>query len=149
MTAQYAVTTGLTALSASTAKTMVELNMDSSTPGELISLTVGSSYLTSATPVTLLVELGTTTATGTGSSFTPKRLGQAQGTADATVKINDTVEPTGFAAVVAWDLVLPGDRLDYLWPLGREYFLGTSTLNAIRLTASAAVSCRVSLSFEE
>jgi hypothetical protein len=150
MTAQFAVTTGLTALTAATAKTLIEINPDASTPGELIALTVSSSYLTSATPLALVVELGTMTGTGTGSASTPKKAGQAVGTARATVKINDTVEPAGFSAVHVWDLVLPGDRLDYLWPLGREYFLGTSTFNGIRVTAPVGTpSVRVTAWFEE
>jgi hypothetical protein len=149
VTAQFVVTTGLTALTAATARTVVEINPNANTPAELIALTVSSSYLTSATPLALVVEVGTATATGTGTANTPKRAGQAVGNAASTVKINDTVEPTGFAAVHVWDLVLPGDRLDYLWPLGRELFLGTSTINAIRLTCSGAASVRTTAWFEE
>lgn len=149
MTAQFVVTTGLTSLSAATAKTVIEINPGANTPAELISLTVSSSYLTSATPLSLIVELGTASATGTGTANTPKRAGQAVGAATATVKINDSVEPTSFTAVHTWDLVLPGDRLDYIWPLGREYFLNTSTVNAIRLTCSGAASVRTTAWFEE
>lgn len=149
MSVQYTVTTGLTALTASTAKTLVEMNPDSSTPAELIALTVSSSYLTTATPASLVIELGVATATGTGTSFTPKRAGSATGTADTTVKINDTVEPTSFTAYHVWDLVLPGDRLDYQWPLGREFMLNVSTINCIRLTASASLSARVTAWLEE
>lgn len=149
MTAQFSVTTGLTALVAATAKTLVEINPSANTPAELIALTIGSSYLTSATPASLVIELGTATASGTGTGATIKRVGQAVGTAQAASKINDTVEPSSFAAVHVWDLVLPGDRLDYVWPLGREYFLNVSTFNCIRLTASAALSARVTAWFEE
>lgn len=150
MTAQFAVTTGLTALVANTAKTLVEINPDANTPAELIALTVSSSYLTTATPLALVVELGTMTGTGTGTAATIKRAGQAVGTARSTVKINDTVEPAGFAAAHVWDLVLPGDRLDYVWPLGREYFLGTSTFNGIRITSPVGTpSVRVTAWFEE
>lgn len=149
MSVQYSVTSGLTALSAATAKTLIEMNPDSSTPAELIALTVSSSYLTVATPASLLVELGTATGTGTGTSFTAKRMGAAQGTADTTCKINDTVEPSSITVLHAWDLVLPGDRLDYIWPLGREFMLQASTFNVIRLTASAALSARVTAWFEE
>lgn len=154
MTAQYAIHTGLTALTAATAKTLVEINTGTGTPTELIKLGVSSSYLTTATPISLVVELGTTTATGTGTAFTPKRTGQAVGTAQSTVKINDTVEPSGFAVTHAWDLTLPGDRIDYIWDLGREYFLGpitngTSALNAIRCTATGACSVRVMAWIEE
>jgi hypothetical protein len=154
VTAQYIIHTGLTALTAATAKTLVEINTGANTPAELIAVKISSSYITTATPITLVVELGTITATGTGTSFTPKRAGQAVGVAQATVKINDTVEPSGFSVIDAWDLTLPGDRVDYLWPLGREYFLGpitggTSALNAIRVTASAACSVRVTAWIEE
>lgn len=141
--AQYSVTTGLTALAASTAKTMIEFNPDANTPGELIALTVSSSYLTTATPIGLQVELCTYTASGTGTGATIKRVGQGQGTGTFASKVNDTVEPAGASVVHGWDLVLPGDRLDYLWPLGRELFLNTSSFNGIRLTATAIASCRV------
>lgn len=154
MTAQYIIHTGLTALTAATPKTMIEINTSTGTPTELIKLKVSSSYLTAATPISLVVEIGTHTATGTGTAFTPKRTGQAVGVALATAKINNTVEPTGFSVVEAWDLTLPGDRIDYIWELGREYFLGpitsgTSALNAIRLTATGACSARVSAWIEE
>lgn len=149
MAVQYSVTTGLTALVAATAKTMIEINPGASIPVELCQLDVSSSYATAATPLTLLVELGTTTGTGTGSAYTPKRFGQSVGTALSTVKINDTVEPAGFAAVLAWELVLPTGPFSYLWPLGREYFMPTSTFNAIRLTASAIASVIVNAVFEE
>lgn len=146
--AQYSVTTGLTALVAATAKTMIEVNPDANTPGELIAVTVSSSYLTTATPIGLQVELCTYSASGTGTGATIKRVGQGVGTATFASKINDTVEPAGAAVVHGWDLVLPGDRLDYLWPLGREYFLNVSTFNGIRLTATAVASCRVTAWFE-
>lgn len=154
MTAQYVLNSGLVSLAATTAKTAMEINTGANTPTELIYLKVSSTYLTSATPVTLLVEIGTTTATGTGTAFTPKRIGQAVGVATATVKINNTVEPSGFTAVDSWDLTLPGDRISEMYPYGREYFLGpissgTSALNAIRLTASAACSARVVAWIEE
>jgi hypothetical protein len=151
MTAQYNVTTGLTALVANTAKTFIEITPESAgNPAELIALRVSSSYLTVGTPLALIVEVGTYSATGTGSSFTPKRVGQAVGTAKSVVKINDTVEPAGFTAIDVWDLVLPGDRLDYLWPLGREFFLGAGTVSGVRLTAPVGTpSCRVTAWFEE
>jgi hypothetical protein len=107
---QYSVTTALTALAAATAKSMIEINPGSSIPAELIALDVSSSYSTAGTPLTLLVELGIASATGTGSSYTPKKFGQAVGTALSTVKINDTVEPTSFVTSIAWELVIPAGR---------------------------------------
>lgn len=149
MSQQFSVTTGLTALVAATAKTMIEVATGAATTAELIALSVSSSYLTSATPLSLVVELGSYTGTGTGTAFTPRRVGTAAGAAQSTAKINDTVEPAGFVVAHAWDLTLPGDRVDYQWPLGREYMLNASAWNGIRLTCSAAVSARVTLWFEE
>jgi hypothetical protein len=146
---QYSVSNGLTALAAATAKSIVEINPGASIPAELVALDVSSSYLTSGTPISLLVELGTASATGTGSSYTPKKFGQAVGTALSTVKINDTVEPTSFVTAVAWEIVLPSGPFCYQWPLGREYFLAISTVNVVRLTASAICSVIVNAIFEE
>lgn len=150
MPVQYSVTTGLTALVAATAKTMIEVATTANTPAELVALSVSSSYLTTATPLTLTVELGTYSATGTGTAYTPKRVGAAAGASTSTAKINDTVEPAGFTQFHAWDLTLPGDRLDYQWPLGREYMFIPSAFNGIRLTAPVGTpSVRVTLWFEE
>jgi hypothetical protein len=148
MTAQYSVTTGLTSLTAAV-HTAIELNTSANVPVELISLDVSSSYLTTATPVSLLIELITNTATGTGTAYTPKKMGQAVGTSATTTKINDTVEPSTPTIIQAWELILPGGPFSYQWPLGREYFLGVSTFNAIRLTPSATISCITNVVIEE
>jgi hypothetical protein len=149
VTVQYSVTTGLTALAAATAKSMVEVNPGSGLPAELISMDVSSSYATSATPITLLIELVSNTATGTGTTYTPKRYGQAVGVAQSTTKINDTVEPSTPTVIQAWELVLPSGPFSYQWPLGREYLLTTSSFNAIRCTASAVCSVIVNAVIEE
>lgn len=149
MTVQYSVTTGLTSLTAATAKTMIEVNPSANVPAELISMDISSSYTTSATPITLLVELVSNTGTGTGTSYTPKRYGQAVGTAQSTVKINDTVEPSTPTVIAGWEIILPGGPFSYQWPLGREYLLTTSSFNGIRLTASATCSAIVNAVIEE
>lgn len=147
--AQYSVTTGLTALAAATAKTMIEINPGANTPVELIGMDVSSSYLTSGTPVSLLVELVSYAASGTGTAYTPRRYGQAVGVATSTAKINDTVEPSTPTVVQGYELILPGGPFPWLWPAGREYFLSVSTFNGIRLTASAVCSVIVNAVFEE
>lgn len=148
MTSQYAIPSGAVSLSASTAKTAIELTMGGNTPGEVISLDVSSSYVTAGTPIDLLVELGTITATGTGTSKTPIRMGSASGTASDTAKVNDSVEPTGFSQILAWDLVIPSGPWCYQWPLGREFYLATSNLYAVRFTASASCTVRANLVYE-
>lgn len=149
MTVQFSATNGLTALVATTAKTMIELATTANTPAELISLDVSSSYLTSATPLTLLVELVNYTATGTGTTYTGRKYGQAIGAAQTTVKINDTVEPSTPTIIAGWELIIPSGPFSYQWPLGREYLLSTSTFTGIRLTASAICSAIVNLTYEE
>jgi hypothetical protein len=148
MTVQFSVTTGLTSLTAA-AHTAIEINPSANVPAELIGFDVSCSYLTTGTPVSLLIELVSNTATGTGTSYTPKRFGQAVGTAAATVKINDTVEPSTPTVIYGWELIVPGGPFSYQWPLGREYFLSTSTFNAIRITPSATVSVLVGAVIEE
>jgi len=56
-----------------TAKTMVEMNPGANLPAELISVDISSSYATSATPITLLVELMAYTGTGTGTAGNDRR----------------------------------------------------------------------------
>ncbi len=138
MSVQFASPTGPVNLVAATPKTILEIGQGANIPGELIQLAVSSTYVTAATPVSLLVELGTATATGTGTAVTPRRIGTAQGTALDTVKVNHTAEPAGFVAFDQEVLILPGGPLPWQYPLGRELFLPVSGFFVVRLTASAA-----------
>jgi hypothetical protein len=145
---QYLVHSGSVALVAATAKTVVEGVVDASgPPPEWIALNISFDGVT-ATAVPVLVEFCTYAATGTGTAATPRRLGAAIGVARSTWKTGDTTEPS--TAVVFDSLWLPptGPFL-YQWPLGRELLHPTSTVQGIRLTAPAAVNCRLSLTFEE
>jgi hypothetical protein len=146
MAAQYTVTTGSTALVAATAKTVVELTAGANALAELIALDVSFNG-TTATAVPVTVEITTFATTGTGTAFTPKRVGAA-GTAQATAKINDTVEPATQTVIAAW-FVSPTSGMSYQWPLGRELVVANSGLVGIRLTAPAIVNYLVNLSFEE
>lgn len=147
MTVQYTVTTGSTALVAATAKTMIELSSSANVPAEWIACDITFNGVTaSAVPVT--VDFCTYTATGTGTTYTPKRFGQALGTAATTAKINDTVEPSTPTVLFSW-FIPPTSGVQYQWPLGRELFQGTSVVQGIRLTAPAIVNAIVNLTFEE
>jgi hypothetical protein len=149
MSVQYSFTTGLQSLTAAV-HTMVELNpVASQNPPELIALDVSSSYLTTATPISLLIEIVTNTATGTGTVYTPKRMGAATGTASTVCKINDTVEPSTPTVIYGWEVIIPGGPFSYQWSLGREYLLQVSTFNGIRVTPSTACSVLISGVFEE
>lgn len=147
MTVQFVTTTGSTALVAATAKTMIEVTTTANVPIEWIACEIMFDGIT-ATNVPVRVDFCTYAATGTGTAYTPKRAGQAQGTGAATMKINDTVEPTTPAILFSW-YVPPTSGIIYQWPLGRELFQGVSTIQGIRLTAPVAVNAIVNLTHEE
>lgn len=147
MAVQYTVTTSSVALSAATARTVIEGTTTANVPSEWIAVDITFDGVTaSATPVR--VDFCTYAATGTGTTYVAKRLGQAIGTAASTFKINDTVEPTTPTVLFSW-WVPPTGGLFYQWPLGRELFHNVSTVQGIRLTAPAAVNAIVNLTVEE
>lgn len=147
MAAQYTVTTGSTALVAATAKTVIELTAGANVSAEIISLDITFNG-TTASAVPVLAEITTFATTGTGSAFTPKRVGTAAGVSQISAKINDTVEPASQTAVMAW-FIPPTSGMSYQWPLGRTLTLPVSTLIGLRLTAPAVVNYVVNLTYEE
>lgn len=147
MTVQYVISTSNVALTAATAKTVIEGVSTANVPLEWIAVDITFDGVT-ATAVPVRVDFCTYAATGTGTANTPKKLGQAQGNAQSTWKINDTVEPTTPTILFSW-YVPPTSGLQYLWPLGRELFHGVSTVQGIRLTAPATVNAIVNLVIEE
>ena len=147
MATQYNISTGSTALVAATAKTVIEGSSTANVPPEWISVEIMFDG-TTASAVPVRVDFCTFTATGTGTGYTPKRLGQAVGTAASTWKINDTVEPSTPTILFSW-LIPPTSGLWYQWPLGRELFHPVSTVQGIRLTAPAGVNAIVNLNIEE
>lgn len=147
MAVQYVITTGSVALTAATAKTVIELASNANIPPEWVAVDITFNG-TNAAAVPVTVDFCTYTATGTGTSYTPKRFGQALGVSQSTAKINDTVEPAGAAVVFSW-FVSPTSGITYQWPLGRELFQATSTFMGIRLNAPAAVNAIVNLTIEE
>lgn len=147
MATQYAITTSNVALAAATAKTLIEGVSTANVPPEWIALDITFDGVT-ATAVPVRVDFCTYAATGTGTTYTPKRLGQAVGNPASTWKINDTVEPTTPTILFSW-WIPPTSGIMYQWPLGRELFHPVSTIQGIRLTAPAAVNAIVNLTIEE
>jgi len=147
MATQYAITTGSTALAAATAKTLIEGSSTANVPPEWIAVDITFDGVT-ASAVPVRVDFCTFAATGTGTAYTPKRLGQAVGTSQSTWKINDTVEPTTPTILFSW-FIPPTSGVQYVWPLGRELFHPVSTVQGIRLTAPAVVNAIVNLVIEE
>lgn len=147
MAIQYMVTTGSVALTAATAKTMVELTTTANMAPEWIAVDITFNGV-NASAVPVQVDFCTYATTGTGTSYTPKRFGQAVGTSYTTVKVNDTAEPGTPTVLFSW-FVPPTSGVQYQWPLGRELFQAASTIQGIRLTAPAAVNAIVNLLYEE
>lgn len=147
MTVQYIISSGATALTAATAKTVIEGVTNANVPLEWIAYDITFDGVT-ASAVPVRVDFCTYAATGTGTAYTPKKLGQAQGTSQSTWKINDTVEPT--TPTILFSLyVPPTSGVQYVFPLGRELFHGISTVMGIRLTAPAGVNAITNLTIEE
>jgi hypothetical protein len=158
MARQYVIRTGAVSLVAATAKVVIELPT-SSTAGILITgleLCFSRSVIT---VTSVLVEWGTYTTTGTGTSLTPQQYGVGQGIAAdvGTVKVNDSVNPSGFASagLPSWRIPLPG-MYTVLLPNGREMFQPASTNWCLRVnqlvvsgTPTPQNECRVNLYFEQ
>lgn len=147
MTVQFVTHSGPVALAAATAKTVVVGTTTANTPCEWIACDITFDGVTS-TAVPVLAEFVTYATSGTGTSTTPGRLGQAIGAAQTTWKVNNTVEPTTPVVLFSW-LIPPTSGLWYQWPLGRELFHNVSTNMGVRLTAPAAVNVRVNVTSEE
>lgn len=148
MAVQYIVTTSNIALVAATAKTVIEGVVSANgPPPEWIALELTFDSITS-TAVPVRVDFCTYAATGTGTTYVPKKSGQSVGAAVSTWKINDSVEPITPIILASW-WIPPTIGLFYQWPLGREVFHPISTVQGIRLTAPAGVNVIANLMIEE
>lgn len=151
MAEEYSVTTGIgtpIALSAATAKTVVEVAAGSTATARLVQAAVSFDAATPAAGIK--VELVRYATTGTGTTYTPlKYNGEAQNRAAlCTAKVNDTVEPSTPTVVECWYIPNTAGQFWQL-PLGRECYIPSSTLLGIRITSAAAVNCAANLLFEE
>ncbi len=149
MASQYSVSTGTAALTASTARVMIELPTGS-TKGLVV---VGLEVTLSATSAgSCTVEWMTFATSGTATTTTPLKYGTDQGPAAimGTVKINNTVAPGTLASggLPSWECPLPG-FYSLLQPLYREFYQPVSTNRCIRLTSTIACNARVDLFFEQ
>lgn len=157
MATGYTVTTGTsaTALSAATAKTLINLIAGANQQAIITEFSVSFDGVT-ASAVPVLVELcqSTQATAGTpGSSPTPAVI-RGLGTASATPGINYSAEPTVLTVIKQWLVTPNGGLLVVQSPLGRETITnlsGSSTVKAValRCTAPAAVNVRAYMEFEE
>jgi hypothetical protein len=141
---KYYVAWNAVALSAATAKTILELPTNSTTEIELCELYLGFDTTTAGN---CKVEFGTFTTTGTGTAATPQKFTyQSQPSGISAAKVADTVEPTGFSQGTLGGTMYPGMLiplplyLPFQWPLDEGLTVPISINFAIRLTASVATN---------
>lgn len=148
MANQFVISTGSITTVLSTAKTCIEFPTSATTPVVVTELEVMSGATSAGT---LILEWGTYTTTGTGTTVTPQKWGQDQSIAAilGTVKIANSVEPTGFAVgtLPNWIIPLPG-MYSIIYPFGREMYQPVSILRALRVTTNPATTVRINLYFE-
>jgi hypothetical protein len=149
MACQFSISTGSIALTAAANKTIIEIPTGATMDYEVIGLELSFSATAAGSCV---VEWGTFTTTGTGTTITPLKFGKNQGPAAilGTVKINNTVEPTGFAAsgLPSWVLPLPG-MYSILLPYAREMYQLVSQNRCIRVNSTIACNVRANLFIEQ
>jgi len=158
MPRQYVIRTGAVTLVAATTKTVIELPT-SATAGLTITgieLCFSRSVITTTQAS---IEWNTFTGSGTGTTLTPQQYGTGQSIAAivGTVKVNDSVEPTGLAAggLPSWRIPLPG-MYTVLYPMGREMWQEASVNRCLRInqqvvsgTPAPQGEVRVNLYFEQ
>jgi len=152
MAARYSAETGGdVALSAATAKTILNVIAGSNALLRIIELAVSFDG-TSSTATPVLVELCYSTQAGNGtgsSSVTIVQTGGATRTVQATCNKNYSTEPTTLTTWKRWR-VHPQTGLALQFPLGRE---PEETVTAdgllLRLTAAASVNAQAYIEFEE
>jgi hypothetical protein len=144
---QYAVSNGSVALAAATARTLVEVSTASTVDMAWIGFDI--SFDASGTGTNAKVEIVSYTASGTGSAYTPTRLGGNQGRASVTAaEVNSTVEPSTPTVLLTWFVPL-NSGFSYVWPLGRELQMAVSKVYGIRVTSASVVNAACNLYFEE
>jgi hypothetical protein len=142
---QYVISTGTIALTTTVPKTVIEIPTGSTAPFQVVGMEL---VFSTVNPGSCVVEWGTYSVTGTGTTVTPLLFGMDQGPAAilGTVKINDSAEPTSFArgTLPSWCVPLPG-MMSVLYPYTRELYQPVSTLRALRLTATVTGGTNVQL----
>jgi len=153
MAAGYTVLTiGSLALTAATAKTVLNLINAANSLVRIVELSVSFDGAT-ATAVPAAVELCYSTQAGAGTPGTTPTVNQIRGatrTVQATVAQNYSAEPTALTVWKRWLVPVFNGLLVVQFPLGREpEETVTADALAIRVTAPATVNCSAYIEFEE
>jgi hypothetical protein len=149
MGTQYVISTGSVALAAATPKTVIEIPTGSTAPYVVVGC---EAMFDTVTPGSCVIEWGTYSTTGTGTTATPLLYGVDQGPVAilGTVKVNDSAEPSGFArgTLPSWVIALPG-MYSTLTPYTRELYQPVSVNRALRFTSVLATNVIVNLVIEQ
>jgi hypothetical protein len=147
--ALYCLSVDAIALSAATAKSVIELGTGAADRCRIVQWSVTFDG-TSATATPVKVEVGRfSAAVTTASSFTPVKLDAAEGAAAITAKHSTSTEGAGTADAVEIYRVPPTSGMVLQYPLGREWVIGTSGFWRMRLTAAATVNATVQVTWDE
>jgi hypothetical protein len=143
---RYYIAWDAIALTAATAKTILELPTGSTVDIGIDEVFVGFDYANSSTLGSCKIQWGTFTTTGTGTAATPAPYGENRVASLVTAsKVANTVEPTGFSQGTlganafrpSISIPLPGV---HAWqaPTEKELYVPASTNYALRLTSTVA-----------
>jgi len=152
MGARYTVeSNGDIALSAATAKTILNWISGSNALSRVVELSVSFDGVTStAEPVTVELCSSTQATAGTSTSHTIAQSGGPTRTAQGTAQRNYTAEPTVLTVLKRWLIRADGGLLLIQFPLGREpEQITTADGLCVRCTAPATVNAQGYLEVEE
>lgn len=135
----YAINTPAESLSAGTPKTVLAWVGGATRRHKIRRLNVGGSSVV-ATDAPMLIECGTSTQAGAGTStaITPVPIDQGETASLGAAARTYTVEPTVITVLDTFRVSPIGNT--FLWeiPPGREYFMPVSKTFALRVTSPAA-----------
>lgn len=150
----YFIAWDSTALTAATAKTILELPTPANTEIVIKELVIGFDAVVAGS---CNIQMGTFVTTGTGTAATPQKYRGSPGI-DSSVtaaKIKDTVEPTTFTQGTAGGALFPAMFLPlpaffiYQWPLSGEFVVPESVNFGIRLTSTITCNTNGWIVWEE
>lgn len=145
-----AATGGDVALSAATAKTVLNVIAASGRIVEITEIGVGFDN-TVTTNEAVVVELckSTQATAGTSTSVTPTQIVGPTVAVAATAAKNYTAEPTVLTAIQEWQIEPKSGQLIEQFPLGEQIVSDVAKAVALRCTAPNAVNARAYLKFRE
>lgn len=144
----YWVSVDAVALTAATAKSLLELGTSATERAKIVEWWVDFDGV-SATAVPVKVEVGRFSAAVTTATTASEKFDPADGANTAVAKHSTTTEGAGTADDIMFKRVPPTSGFHYIAPQGRELTLAVSTFWRLRLTAAAGVNATAGLIWDE